>query len=575
MFLEQLNIKKFRGVENQTFTFEKNLTAFGGKNGIGKSTIVDTIMWLLCDETNVYGKENSLNIDKNNPKEPLEVSGVFRKNDGTKIELKRIYKASYTKDGEFSKFSNDFFINEAKYSTTEYFKRLNQEIGLQEETLKGFNTLRCLIDFNYLGSIDYKIARTKIEKILNLSSDKDLVNDPQYALIKDDLMAQLYDVSKVKTMLNRKKTSLQDELQNNEASLAELKNQLKPVDEEKIKELEDKIDKISSKNYNHSIEYNSAKEKLANSSNSIAAIAKQLDEEIQKERVISAQKNNLINSLNPKKEQLEKYKNEFVKVKASIQKCPNCGFSSNLEEVKNKLQDIKVKAEELAKVIQEADNNIKQFTTDEVDNAIAQLKEKYNKAINERSDLEKDFNSLLEKEELDSKEFYLKKTQLLQQLSSELAGLKAAKDNSMIASKENYIQTLKQQLSQIEIKLVLLEDFKQDKINKIQQKTNEVFPDIEFVLLETSNTGAITETCKATYKGVDYHGLNDGQKIKLGIEIIEDLRKALGVKETLPIIFDKLKDLDSENIKSLVANTQAQIFSTFVANEDTIKLLEL
>jgi len=575
MFLNELKIKKFRGVENQDFTFTKHLVGLGGKNALGKSTIIDSIMWVLCDETNVYGKENSLNIDKNNPKEPLEVTCVFTKESGEKLELKRIYKASYTKDGEFSKFSNEFFINDAKYSSTEYFKRLNQEIGLEEETLKGFNTLRCLMDFNYLGSIDYKIARTKIEKILGLSNDKELVSKEEYALIKDDLMAQLYDVAKVKTMINKRKSMLEDDIANNEAILNELKNNIKPVDESEISKLEEKLEIVKNKDFQYSAEYLAAKEKIENASKKVNDIAIELNNEEKKLNIAKAQNQNVKENLEVKEQQFEENKKKFLQLKGSLAKCPKCGFALNGEEIKAKLNEIKNATEPLKQEIDELKKIVEESGLNETQKHYDEIWAKYRNATIERDGLQKSLNSIIIAGESEKNQFNNTKIQYIEKYMREISELKSKSDTSLISNKELTIQDLKQQLSKCEIKLVLLEDFKQEKINKIQQKTNEVFPNIEFVLLETSNTGAITETCKATYKGIDYRGLNDGQKIKLGIEIIEDLRKALGVKETLPIVFDKLKDLDSENIKSLVANTQAQIFSTFVSNEDTIKLLEL
>lgn len=574
MNLEELEITKFRGVENKKFNFSHHLTAFGGKNALGKSTIIDSIMWLLTDETLVYGKENSLNIDRNKQKEPLEVRGVFKKQDGTTLELKRIYKPTYTKDGEFSKYANDFYINDAKYSTTDYFKRLNQEIGLQEEALKGFNTLRCLVDFNYLGSIDYKIARTKIEKILGLSNDKELISKEQYSLIKDELMAQLYDVPKVKTMLNKRKQMLEDELTNNEAILNELKNSFKPVDTNKIKELEEKLEKVRNKEYQYSAEYLSAKEQLKAADDKLLQIGSQLKEEEKKLNVIKAQSQNVVENLEPKKAQLEKYKQQFLSVKGSLAKCPKCGFALNGNDIKAKLISIKESADTLKADIDSLEARYKETGLDEAQKNFDLLWNKYRQVQLERDSVYNSTKQAILTGEAEKSQFANVKVQYIEKYVTELAELKKQGDSNIINDKEKLIQELKQQMSKCEIKLTLLEDFKQEKINLVQQKTNEVFPNIEFVLLETSNTGTITETCKATYKGVDYRGLNDGQKIRLGIEIIEDLRKALGITETLPIIFDKLKDLDSENIKSLVANTQAQIFSTFVANEDNIKLLE-
>ena len=61
----------------------------------------------------------------------------------------------------------------------------------------------------------------------------------------------------------------------------------------------------------------------------------------------------------------------------------------------------------------------------------------------------------------------------------------------------------------------------------------------------------------------------------VGLEIINSLRKAFGVTESLPVIFDNVSDLDQENFTSLVRNTKNQIITAVVNNEDTIRVVSL
>ena len=61
MRLKKIDIVKFRNLSNVSFEipYGKKAIVFSGLNGIGKTTIIDSVMWILCDETIVYGKENS------------------------------------------------------------------------------------------------------------------------------------------------------------------------------------------------------------------------------------------------------------------------------------------------------------------------------------------------------------------------------------------------------------------------------------------------------------------------------------------------------------------------------------
>ena len=66
MKIENLKIESFRGLKDLEFNFKDGLNLFSGSNGIGKSTVIDAIMWVLCDETLVYGKQSADNRNQNN-----------------------------------------------------------------------------------------------------------------------------------------------------------------------------------------------------------------------------------------------------------------------------------------------------------------------------------------------------------------------------------------------------------------------------------------------------------------------------------------------------------------------------
>jgi DNA repair exonuclease SbcCD ATPase subunit len=158
MRLKKIDIVKFRNLSNVSFEIPegKKAIVFSGLNGIGKTTVIDSVMWLLCDETLVYGKENSDNLDKNNRQDTVEVTCLFVKDNGDELELKRKLYPKYNKAGEFSSYANEFYINGADYSPKKYFARLlNEELGVRLENdpdVTGFNTLRSIIDYNYILS---------------------------------------------------------------------------------------------------------------------------------------------------------------------------------------------------------------------------------------------------------------------------------------------------------------------------------------------------------------------------------------------------------------------------------------
>ena len=162
MRLKKIDIAKFRNLSNVHFEIPdgKKAVVFSGYNGIGKTTVIDVVMFVLCDETIVYGKENSDNLDKNNRRETLEVSCLFVKDNGEELELKRVYYPKFAKTGEFSSYANEFYINGAEYKSKQYFARLlNDELGVKldnDPDVSSFNTLRSIIDYNYLSLFPFK-----------------------------------------------------------------------------------------------------------------------------------------------------------------------------------------------------------------------------------------------------------------------------------------------------------------------------------------------------------------------------------------------------------------------------------
>ena len=137
------------------------------------------------------------------------------------------------------------------------------------------------------------------------------------------------------------------------------------------------------------------------------------------------------------------------------------------------------------------------------------------------------------------------------------------------------MKVARQELAVVEEKIALIKEYEVTKNKAINIRIKEVFPNLDFRLWEESDTGAIQNTCKVYLKNVGYEGINTGHKIMVGLEIINSLRKAFGVTESLPVIFDNVSDLDQENFTSLVRNTKNQIITAVVNNEDTIRVVSL
>ena len=58
VFLKRFEIKELFGIYNVDIPFESNVNIFVGENGLGKTTILNCINYVLqCDSDNLYKEE--------------------------------------------------------------------------------------------------------------------------------------------------------------------------------------------------------------------------------------------------------------------------------------------------------------------------------------------------------------------------------------------------------------------------------------------------------------------------------------------------------------------------------------
>ena len=575
MYLTKLKITKFRKLENLEFDFSKDkINILIGNNGIGKTTVLDSILWLIADETLIYGKTNADNLDKNKPNDCLCVEGIFRKDDPNNTDelvLKREFKPKFTKDGEFADYSNKLYINNAEYSVKDYTARLYQEIGFNTDYVtKSFNDFMALCDFDYLGRIDYKKSREKIEKLLDISNAESIVEQEKYSPIAKDLKAVLFDTSKVTTLYNKELSNANAECAKFEALIIEQenapKNNFRP-----IQEIQDEIAKLQESNFDHSEAYKNAVQEIAKARETRQEYEDKLVEKNNAFNVLDSQNTNLKKTMDAYKQKFEMEKARFITIKNSVSKCPNCGYELNGDIIKKQLTDIQKELKDIQQKAVELSNNDVFIKFKKASDDFEAFKKEYVKVDSDYNDVMAKYHDLIAEEDEKANQFDILKNQKIATLQGELNTVCKLSNTDNLVEYNRCLNEAKKKVAFVEVQKQLLEEYKQERIDFVQEQVAKVFPNIDFLLIEVSNSGAISQTCKATYKGVDYLGLNDGQKIKIGIEIIEDLRKAMQVKETLPIFINKISDLSNSNKKALRKLTNAQIFSTYPTDENEIK----
>lgn len=106
----------------------------------------------------------------------------------------------------------------------------------------------------------------------------------------------------------------------------------------------------------------------------------------------------------------------------------------------------------------------------------------------------------------------------------------------------------------------LCEEFRLVRAKALEDEVNNNFKLVKFQLFNELLNGAIEPTCVATYNGVLYPSCSTGEKINIGLDIINGLQKIYGV--SAPIFID-----NAEAVSNWLVETGSQLVKMFVDPE--------
>lgn len=196
------------------------------------------------------------------------------------------------------------------------------------------------------------------------------------------------------------------------------------------------------------------------------------------------------------------------------------GYAEALEAAKAKMDEISGK-------IFEAQNNI------------AGVRQRLQAELNEIK------GKILELDEILSKESVLKYTE------SRIESLKADAQRAAEA------------LDGIEALLFLIEEYSRYKTTFVEDTVNDMFRIARFRLYRNQANGGLEDRCDVVHEGVPYSSVNNGMKINLGIDIINTLSGAYGVR--VPLFVDNaesvtnLEHCHSQRIRLVVSENDKEL----------------
>lgn len=136
MKLLKLKLQNFKGIRNSEFDFGGIDATIYGDNATGKTTVFDSLCWLLFGKDSLDRADFEIKTLENG--EPIhkvnhEVEAEFLHDDGNSFTLKRVYREKYSSprggDTKLTGHTTDYFINEVPVKEKEYKQYINDVIA--------------------------------------------------------------------------------------------------------------------------------------------------------------------------------------------------------------------------------------------------------------------------------------------------------------------------------------------------------------------------------------------------------------------------------------------------------------
>lgn len=136
MKLLKLSLTNFKNIRQSSFEFDGENKIIFGDNATGKTTVFDSMCWLLFGKDSLDRSDFEIKTLVNG--EPIhkvnhEVEGEFVNDDGTQFTLKRVYREKYSNprggDTKLTGHTTDYFINDVPVKEKEYKAYINNLIS--------------------------------------------------------------------------------------------------------------------------------------------------------------------------------------------------------------------------------------------------------------------------------------------------------------------------------------------------------------------------------------------------------------------------------------------------------------
>lgn len=136
MKLLKLRLQNFKGIKNSEFDFGGIDATIYGDNATGKTTVFDSLCWLLFGKDSLDRADFEIKTLENG--EPIhkvnhEVEAEFLHDDGNSFTLRRVYREKYSSprggNTKLTGHTTDYFVNDVPVKEKEYKQYINDVIA--------------------------------------------------------------------------------------------------------------------------------------------------------------------------------------------------------------------------------------------------------------------------------------------------------------------------------------------------------------------------------------------------------------------------------------------------------------
>lgn len=540
--LKKLRIKNYRCITDASFVFEGNRLSIEGENGKGKTSILEAIYWLLTGDLLKGGDNTTIKPFSDANDTFVEVKASFMFNNKELLIARRL--EPIIKEDELVGNTTKLSLNGVDYEKQkDFLSDFEKLLGISDLNTD-LDIVKLCIDPLYLAekceSTDWQSVRKFIEQI---ASNKGLEIATDIEMLKGDLEQYDFDIEKVKKYYRSSIKSLALQEASEKGKIDYLES-LPRISEEKKADA-DLLLKEARKSHADD-ETNEIKTNILKLENNI----EKLDADIKA-------KSDRLDYLNEHRLVLLKQIKEFK----PISECPTCHHK--LSEEERTSIATRVKADLIAQgKTEKVEREQLQADIDDLLTKSHELTDLLNSKNNE-------LNALLSREKV--KDDILPN---LAELNRIVADYERQQENDeKVAELKAKVKELSTSRLAFEQKLESAKTYYIKQADLLDKAQADLFGKKYFAFVKQNINGSYEPICKLLYgEKVPYSSCSQSEKIRLGIELIESLRKLIDLP-ILPILFDEGGEISKDTFSKI--KTDAQIICVRVSDDKEIKIKSL